>query len=251
MRAYENFLYVDLKDAQKGYNLFQDMRLLLVEDDKDLGEFVQEGLAREGFVVDLARNGRAALDQAQEQTYDVILLDVMMPELDGLSALKKLRSKGYRGAILLVTCKGQERDKLDGLNNGADDYIVKPFLMSELVARIRAVMRRMSPTSGPKIAGTVLVSGDLQLDLLKRECKKSGKAIPLTKKEFDLLECFMRRPGQVLSQNSLCQQVFNTDFNTNSNTVEVHIKNLRSKIDGKSSKSILRTVRGCGYALEV
>lgn len=230
------------------------MRLLLVEDDRDLSEFVREGLVREGFVVDAARNGQEALDQALEQAYDVILLDVMMPEVDGLAVLKKLRLKGYRGAILLVTCKGQERDKLDGLNNGADDYIVKPFLLSELIARVRAVMRRMS-TPAPKGAkpamGSVLTVSGLQLDLLKRECRKGDKVIVLTKKEFDLLECFMRRPGQVLSQTVLAQQVFHTDFNTSSNTVEVHIKNLRSKIDGKSTKSLLRTVRGCGYALEV
>ena len=226
------------------------MRLLLVEDDKDLAEFVQEGLTREGFSVDIARNGRSAVERATEEDYDVLLLDVMMPELDGLAVLKKLRLQGYRGAILLATCKGQERDKLAGLNNGADDYIVKPFLMTELVARIRAVMRRVAPPANLKASGTILEAGDLKLDLLKRECLKAGKSVALTKKEFDLLECFMRRPGQVLSQTSLAQQVFNTDFNTSSNTVEVHIKNLRAKIDGKSAKSILRTVRGCGYALE-
>jgi DNA-binding response OmpR family regulator len=227
------------------------MRLLLVEDDKDLGEFAQEGLTREGFRVDMARNGREALDQVAENEYDVILLDVMMPEMDGVSALKKLRSQGHKGAILLVTCKGQERDKLEGLNNGADDYIVKPYLMTELVARIRAILRRVSRPESPKSAGSVLVVGPLQLDLLKRELKRSGKPIVLTKKEFDLLECLMRRPGQVLSQSVLSQQVFSTDFNTNSNTVEVHIKNLRNKIDAKSSKSLIRTVRGCGYALEL
>jgi DNA-binding response OmpR family regulator len=123
--------------------------------------------------------------------------------------------------------------------------------MSELVARIRAVLRRVSRPKGAKpTTGSVLSTGNLCIDLLKRECRRADKVIVLTKKEFDLLECFMRRPGEVLSQAVLAQQVFHTDFNTTSNTVEVHIKNLRSKIDGKSSKSLLRTVRGCGYALE-
>ena len=153
-----------LKFEEKEYNLSYNMRLLLVEDDKDLGEFVQEGLVLEGFVVDLARNGQQALDQAFEQAYDVILLDVMMPELDGLTALKRLRLKGYRGAVLLVTCKGQERDKLDGLNNGADDYIVKPFPMSELIARFAvlggACRVRKDPSS---LTGSVLIVGNLCL----------------------------------------------------------------------------------------
>lgn len=221
------------------------MRLLLADDDKDLSEFVREGLVREGFVVDAADNGTKALELALAHPYNVMLLDVMIPELDGLSVLKRLRQKGYRGAILLVTCKGQERDKLEGFNNGADDYVVKPFLLSELIARVRAAARRASPT------GPILVAGGVSIDVSRRECRRGDKVIPLTKKEFDLLECFMRRPGEVISQAVITQQVFHADFNTSSNTVEVHIKNLRSKLDIKSAKSVLRTVRGCGYALDV
>jgi two-component system copper resistance phosphate regulon response regulator CusR len=227
------------------------MRLLLVEDDRGLSEFVEEGLAREGFSVDLAQNGDSALELAGETAYDVILLDVMMPGQDGYTVLKKLRAKGHQGAILLVTSKGQERDKLEGLNNGADDYLVKPFLLTELIARVRAVLRRTGK-SGPTapIQGSVLKVGDLQMDLLKHEVKTGGKPIVLTKKEFDLLECFMRRPGQVLSQTVLMQQLSNADFVGATNIIEVHIKNLRSKIDGKSGKSMIRTVRGCGYSLD-
>ena len=241
------------------------MRLLLVEDDRDLSDFVREGMAREGFAVEVAGDGQEAIDRAAEGDYDVVVLDVMMPKLDGFTVLKTLRSRGYRGAILLATCKGQERDKLQGLNSGADDYIVKPFLLTELVARVRAVLRRTAG-AGPQAAkGSMLKAGDLQMDLLKHEVKKAGKGIPLTKKEFDLLECFMRRPGQVLSQAVLAQHLSSADFDSHTNVIEVHIKNLRAKIDnpphggrgsvaaatGKTGPSLIRTVRGCGYALGV
>jgi len=227
------------------------MKLLLVEDDKDLSEFVEEGMAREGFSVDLARNGQDAIDLSSRTFYEVILLDVMMPGLDGYSVLKRLRAKGHHGAILLVTCKGQERDKLEGLNSGADDYIVKPFLLTELVARVRAVLRRTAKSAPVESTGSALKAGDLHMDLLKREVKRTGKLINLTKREFDLLECFMRRPGQVLSQTVLSQHISGVDFNSATNIVEVHIKNLRAKLDRKSTPSLIRTVRGCGYALEV
>ena len=225
------------------------MKLLLVEDDRDLSQFVEEGLSREGFAVDRAENGQQALDLAADVTYDVILLDVMMPGIDGYAVLKKLRAKGFRGAILLVTCKGQEQDKLHGLNNGADDYVVKPFLLTEVIARVRAVLRRTAHAQ-PAQQGSTLKVGDLSMDLLKREVKKGNRSIELTKKEFDLLEYLMRRPGQVISQNVLNQTLSNTDFQTSTNTVEVHIKNLRAKLDSKSATSCIRTVRGCGYALD-
>ncbi len=227
------------------------MRVLLVEDDKDLSAFMQEGLVREGFTVELARNGKEAVVRADESQYDVILLDIMMPQMDGYAVLKTLRAKGNKAAVLVVTCKGQERDKLQGLNSGADDYIVKPFLLTELVARIRAVLRRTGSSLQKTSHGSLLKAGDIQLDVLKREVKRAGKVIELTKKEFDLLFYFMQRPGQVLSQTVIAQHISNTDFNTTTNTIEVHIKNLRTKLDGKSSKSVIRTVRGCGYALDI
>jgi len=227
------------------------MRMLLVEDDKDLSAFVREGMSREGFIVDSADNGEGALIQAEEANYDVILLDVMIPKQDGYAVLKSLRLKGYKGAILLVTCKGQERDKLQGLNSGADDYLVKPFLLTELIARVRAVLRRTGGGSA-KEAGksSTLKAGELQMDLLKHAVKKGDKVIPLTKKEYDLLECFMRRPGQVLSQTVLNQDLSNPDIHTSMNVIEVHIKNLRAKIDPHTGPSLIRTVRGCGYALD-
>lgn len=241
------------------------MKLLLAEDDKDLCAFAREGLIREGFAVDVARNGQEAVDLASERQYDVILLDVMMPELDGFAVLKTLRSRGYQGAVLLATCKGQERDKLKGLNSGADDYIVKPYLLSELTARIRSILRRTSLGPGKIIQDAVLKAGVLELDLLKREVKKSGKPVSLTKREFELLEYLMRRPGQVISQAVLAQHLTSVDYEAQTNTIEVHIKNLRAKIDakfgdpahgrrGSPSKepeggSLIRTVRGFGYSL--
>jgi len=227
------------------------MRLLVVDDDKDLSEFVREGLTREGFAVDLVGDGQEAVDLVAERDFDVIVLDVMMPKIDGFSVLKTIRLRGYRGAVILATCKGQEKDKLEGLNSGADDYIVKPFLLTELVARIRAILRRTGGTGAKVIKGSVLKAGSLEMDLLKHEVKKSGKLVNLTKKEFELLEYLMRRPGQVLSQEVLSQHLSNTNFESGTNTVEVHIKNLRSKIDSKSGNSLIRTVRGCGYALNV
>jgi len=240
----------DLNSRAKEGSLMALMRLLLVEDDRDLSDFVREGMSREGFIVDTVADGDEALRQAEEAEYDVVLLDVMIPKQDGFAVLKSLRARGFKGAILLATCKGQERDKLQGLNNGADDYIVKPFLLTELTARVRAVLRRTGGNSGPVAKGSLLKAGDLQLDLLKREVRKAGKTVLLTKREFDLLECFMRRPGQVLSQSVLSQSLSNSEVYSNTNVVEVHIKNLRSKIDSKNKDSLIRTVRGCGYALD-
>jgi DNA-binding response OmpR family regulator len=227
------------------------MRLLLVEDDKDLCEFVQEGLAREGFSVDIAMDGQEAVDIASERQYDVILLDVMMPKLNGFAVLKTLRARGHRGAVILATCKGQEKDKLEGLNSGADDYIVKPFLLTELVARIRAVLRRTAGTPPMITDGAVLKAGHIEMDLLKHEVTKGGKPLSLTRREFELLEYFLRRPGQVITQTVLNQHLTRADFDSRTNSIEVHIMNLRAKIDPKSGPSLIRTIRGCGYALDV
>jgi two-component system, OmpR family, copper resistance phosphate regulon response regulator CusR len=225
------------------------MRLLLVEDEKDLREFAHEGLVREGFTVDVAKDGQEAIDLAMERPYDVVLLDVMMPRLDGFSALRTLRTRGFKGAILMTTSKGQERDKLSGFHGGADDYLVKPYLLTELVARIRAVVRRMTPSGGKMTQATLIKVGPLEMDVLKHEVKRGGKLLSLTKKEFELLEYMMCRPSQVLSQKVLAQHLTSAEYDAQTNTIEVHIKNLRSKIDAKSGPSLIRTVRGYGYAL--
>jgi DNA-binding response OmpR family regulator len=227
------------------------MRLLLVEDDKDLSEFVQEGLSREGFAVDIAMDGQEAVDIASERQYDVIVLDVMMPKLSGFAVLKTLRARGHKGAVILATCKGQEKDKLEGLNNGADDYIVKPFLLTELVARIRAVLRRTTGTSAKVDEGSVFKAGNIEMNLIKHTVTKGGKLLSLTRTEYELLEYFMRRPGQVITQSVLNQHLTRATFDSHTNSIEVHVKNLRDKIDPKSGPSLIRTVRGCGYALDV
>jgi len=227
------------------------MRLLSVEDQQDLGEFIKAGLTREGFVVDMVTDGMQALEKVEEVAYDIILLDVMMPGMNGISVLKQLRANGYKGGIILVTCKGQEDDKLVGLDTGADDYIVKPARLRELVSRIRAVLRRTMPSTPESGRSAVLKAGPLEMDLLRREVKRGTRVIPLTKKEFDLLEYFVRHPQQVMSQTVLAQRITQNDFLSGTNVVEFHIKNLRSKLDLKSGPSLFRTVRGCGYSLDV
>jgi DNA-binding response OmpR family regulator len=226
-------------------------RLLLAEDDKDLSAFAREGLAREGFAVDVAGDGQEAIRIVSDRQYDVIVLDVEMPKLNGFEVLKTLRSRGFGGPILLATCKGQENEKLQGLNNGADDYIVKPYLLTELIARIRAVLRRSGDDSSVKvIQGSQLKARNLAMDLIKHEVKKSGEPISLTKMEFELLEYFMRRPGQVLSPLVLNQHLIRPTLESRTNTIEVHIKNLRAKIDPKAGPSFIRNIRGFGYRLD-
>lgn len=225
------------------------MRLLVVEDDAELRAFAREGLTREGFTVDVAVNGREAVDLVLQRQYDAILLDVMMPELDGFSVLNTIRGRGFKGAVLLATCKGQERDKLQGFNSGADDYIVKPYLISELTARIRAISRRMDPARVESMRGPMLQVGELEMDLLKRSVTYKGRAVSLTKREFELLEYLMRRPGQVISPTVLAQHLSSIDQETSTNTIEVHIKNLRAKLDPKKSKDPIVNHRGSGYTL--
>ncbi len=224
------------------------MRVLVVEDDKELNNFIRTALKREGFSVDRASNGKEALLFAQTEEYDVILLDVMMPALNGFAVLKELRKKGDPAAILMVTSQGGEHDKLSGLNNGADDYIVKPFLISELIARIRAVMRRKQATA-EDATPTTLKCGDVKMDLVKHVVEVRGKRIELTKKEFELLGCFLRHPEEVLSKSVLESSVWGMEFTPDSNTVEVHVTHLREKL-GPSKRPWISNVRGVGYRFD-
>lgn len=224
------------------------MRVLVVEDDKELNRFIRTALKREGFVADYAADGKEALALAKVSEYDVVLLDVVMPELDGLSVLKALRQRGDPAAILMVTSQGTERDKLLGLNSGADDYLVKPFLVTELVARIRAVLRRRTPSPHTN-QGEKLSAGDVQMDLAKHLVLVKGKPVDLTKKEFQLLEYFLRHPGQVLTKSTLESRVWEMEFAPDSNTVEVHVNHLRDKISN-GKRPMITTLRGIGYRLE-
>jgi two-component system OmpR family response regulator len=223
------------------------MRALVVEDDKELNQFIRTALKREGFVCDTAANGKEALARVRDIDYDVVLLDLMMPEVSGLTVLQALRKAGDRAAILMVTSQGTEQDKLAGLNSGADDYLVKPFLVSELVARIRAVLRRKQ--SGDAAQSGSLTAGDVHMDLVRHEVKVKGKPVELTKKEFELLEYFLRHPAQLLTQSAIAQHVWNMEFDPDSNVIEVHIGHLRDKIS-TGKRPLITTLRGSGYRFE-
>jgi len=227
------------------------MKILLADADERFSQNLQQGLSSSGFRVDLTMSGTEALKRATGGAYDAILLEVNLPGLDGYEVLRRLRAAGSRAAILIVTTKGQERDKLQGLNYGADDYLVKPVLLSELVARIRAILRRIEDRGGKRADPFHLRAGPLALHILKHEAKRDGKRLPLTKTEFALLECLMRRPGQVLSRPTLAKLLISGDIEATTNVLEVHVKNLRDKIDGQSDQSLIRTIRGFGYALDV
>lgn len=225
------------------------MKVLIADNDPSWSRFLAEGLRSEGISADRVTNGREALEKAATVDYDVILLDVLMPGLNGYAVLRKLRARGSRAAVLIVTCKGRERDELEGFSSGADDYLVKPIEISRLVARIHAILRRIGVPAGKKGDPYVLQAGELELHVLNREVRKRGKLVDVTKTEFSLLECMMRRPGQVLARPVLCQHLISGDIPATTNIIDAHMKNIRAKIDGRSSKSVIRTVRGVGYAI--
>jgi len=222
----------------------------MVEDDQKFSSFVKEGLSREGFAVDNVPTAEEGVLLAGENAYDVILLDIGMPGKGGYWALNTLRQSGHSELIFMLTGKGGEQDKLLGLNNGADDYIVKPFFLAEVVARIRMRMRRRKEfaTKDPQI--TVLTAGPLELDLLKHRLTVNGNLVLITPKEFMILEYLLRHRGRVVTQNALAQAVWSLDSETWTNVVEVHINRLRKKIDQDGQPSIIQTVRGSGYLID-
>lgn len=222
------------------------MHLLVVEDEVRLARAVKRVLEEEGHVVDHVADGLDALAQAALEPYDVILLDVMLPSLDGYGVARKLRSEGNTTPILMLTARDAVQDRVKGLDAGADDYLVKPFALMELLARVRALTRRARMAAGD---GLTLKVGDLELDLRTREAIREGQRIELTTKEFALLEALMRHPGQVLTRSQLLDLVWNYDMLTESNIVDIYIHYLRNKIDRDFEPKLIRTVRGAGYAL--
>ena len=220
------------------------MRILVVEDDTAVANFIRQGLTEAGYAVDVASDGQEALDCASVAEHDIIVLDIMLPKMDGLSVLRKLREVGVRTPVLLLTARDTLEDRVLGLDIGADDYLVKPFAFPELLARVRALLRR--PTLQ---TGTILSVGDLQLDLVRREVHRAGRRIDLSPREFALLEFLMRHSNQVVSRTQLMQHVWNFDFYGDSNIVDVYIGYLRRKVDRESSYPIIQTVRGIGYRL--
>ncbi len=222
------------------------MKILIVEDELKTGEYLRQGLREAGFNADLVHNGVDGLRLAQEEDYDLLILDVMLPRMDGWQVLTNMRRRGLEMPVLFLTAKDQVQDRVKGLELGADDYLVKPFSFAELLARARTILRR--GRSGAEV--TILQVADLELDLLRRRVSRSGKRIDLTAKEFGLLELLMRRQGEVLPRSLIASQVWDMNFDSDSNVVEVAMRRLRAKIDDAYDAKLIQTVRGMGYVLE-
>ncbi|MBX9607736.1 MAG: response regulator transcription factor [Gammaproteobacteria bacterium] len=221
------------------------MHLLVVEDDRDTREFIQNGLLQAGHTVDVAADGRSGLLLATTEQFDLVVLDRMLPQVDGLTVLRTLRASGNRVPVLLLSALGEVDQRVSGLRAGADDYLVKPFAFSELEARIEALARRSVP-EGPV---TVLKVGDLEMDLMARVVKRGGNEIELQPREFRLLEFLMRHAGQVVTRTMLLEHVWDYHFDPQTNVIDVHVSRLRAKIDRGFEQPLLHTVRGAGYRL--
>ncbi len=223
------------------------MRLLVIEDEPKLAAYLHKGLTEEGFVVDVAHNGVDGLHLAMECDYDLLVLDAMLPGIDGLGVLAALR-QSKQTPVLMLTARVRVEDRVKGLQSGADDYLVKPFAFSELVARIQVLLRRGRPRSA---AGeTVLGLADLEVDLLRRKATRAGRRLELTAKEFNLLVLLLRRQGEVLSRTEIAEQVWDMNFDSATNVIDVAIRRLRAKLDAPFERALLHTVRGMGYVLE-
>jgi DNA-binding response OmpR family regulator len=221
------------------------MRLLVVEDEPDIAQFIRQGLCEAGYAVDVAYTGRAGLDYALVANYDIVLLDLLLPEIDGLHLLRELRQRSCKVPVLIITALGAIDKRVQGLDAGADDYLVKPFAFSELLARIRALLRRP-----PLQLGTILQIGALVMDVACHEVRCGGKLIDLSQREFMLLEYMMRHPNQVLTRTQIAEHVWNFDFQNDSNVVDVYIGYLRRKINRTGDFALIQTVRGMGYRLQ-
>jgi two-component system OmpR family response regulator len=220
------------------------MRILVVEDELRMASLIRRGLLQEGLSADVAPNGEDALWMAQAHAYDAIVLDVMLPGINGFETCRRLRHDGIWSPVLMLTARDSVDDRVAGLDTGADDYLVKPFAFAELLARLRALARR-----GDSERPSVLEVGDLQLDPASREVKRGDSEIRLSAKEFALLETFMRRPGQVLSRLHLLEHAWDFAYENRSNVVDVYVRHLRQKIDEPFDRRSLETVRGAGYRL--
>lgn len=225
------------------------MKLLVVEDEVKLAEYLRKGLSGEGFVVDVAHDGLEGLHLALEGEYAAIVLDRMLPGLDGMALLSALRSKKAT-PVLMLTAVGSVEDRVEGLKSGADDYLVKPFAFSELVARLRVITKRGSGVVDHPAEVTRLTLADLEVDLVRRKATRAGQSLILTAKEFTLLTLLLRRQGEVLSRATLAEQVWDMNFDSGTNVVEVAVRRLRTKLDVPFEKTLLHTERGMGYVLE-
>lgn len=221
------------------------MRVLVVEDEKKMSQFLKKGLQESGYVVDCAMSSASAETYVSENEYDLILLDVMLPDQNGMDTARGLRRDGYKGCILMLTALGQTKDKIHGLDAGADDYLVKPFSFEELLARIRALLRR-----GEGTATSVLRFDDLEMNLVTRKVTRQGQPCDLTTREFSLLEYFMRNAERPLTRTEISEHVWDVHFDTESNVIDVYIRHLRKKIDRPDALKLIHTLVGYGYVLK-
>lgn len=222
------------------------MRILLVEDDSSVSGFIVKGLREERYAVDLATDGETGLAMAEITPYDVVILDVMLPKMNGFDICRRLRAQRHTTPILLLTARDAIEDRVTGLDTGADDYLTKPFAFAELLARIRALLRRGSAQPTPHI-----IIADLELDPVSHRVWRAGQEIVLTNKEYSLLEYLMRNTGRVLSRTAITEHVWDIHYESVTNIVDVHIKTLRSKMDREFSPQLIHTVRGVGYVLKI
>jgi two-component system copper resistance phosphate regulon response regulator CusR len=221
------------------------MKVLVVEDEQKTAAYLQKGLTENGFVVDVADRGELAVHLAKSRGYDLLILDVMLPGRDGWSVLRELRGAGDQTPALFLSARDAVEDRVKGLELGADDYLVKPFAFSELLARLRSILRRASSRQP-----SVVEVGDLKLDLIRHKASRGGRRLDLTPKEFALLSLLARREGEVLSRTLIAEQVWDMNFDSDTNVVDVHIRRLRAKVDEPEERKLIHTMRGVGYVLE-
>ncbi len=222
------------------------MKILIVEDEQKTGDYLKQGLSEAGFVVDLVRDGLDGVHQALTDDYDLVVLDVMLPKLDGWQVLQQIRQGGKHMPVLFLTARDQIEDRVKGLELGADDYLVKPFAFSELLARVRTLLRR-----GKAKEPELLQVANLELDILRRKVTRAGRRIDLSAKEFSLLELLLRRQGEVLPRSLIASQVWDMNFDSDTNVIEVAMRRLRAKIDDDFEPKLIQTIRGMGYVLEI
>jgi len=221
------------------------MRILVVEDEKKVAQFIKQGLEEEHYSVDVAHDGEKGLFMAQSEQYDLLVIDVMLPKKSGLDLIREVRAAQGTTPALMLAAKASTEDKVAGLDSGADDYLTKPFAFAELLARVRSLLRR-----GAKEKSTLLAVADLELDTVTHKAKRAGRTIELTAKEYALLEFFLRNKDRVLSRAIISEHIWDYNFDTGTNIVDVYVNHLRNKVDSSADRKLIRTVRGVGYVLK-